>query len=1417
MTENQEEVVFPWQRFWSPRGREPDLSDGGFLIDPGSDLGKYQNGDLVQISALAEQACLVLLGEPGIGKSHAIDELEREYRQAGDQSDQPGVERINLAAFGDEGRLVDRIATASERARSGRDSGRLFLLLDGLDECPLPNVAAVLEECLADLPRDDLYVRITCRSFEWPATLERALRKLRGSDAVSVYGLAPLRRSDVAEACAQYGLDAEAFLTEVSAREVVALTIKPISLRFLLDAFRADGGKLPTSQVLLYQEGCRRLCVENNDRRKAAKVVGKLDVEERILVAGRIAAITLFCRRSSIARDRDAVGSPTEMLRFDVLYGMETVRNRRVHVDSAAVAEVLSTGLFTSQGSDSMQWAHQSYADFLAARYLTEHAVSTKKMLSLLTCDADPGGKVIPQLQEVAAWLASMDQGVRHELLQREPELLLRSDITAADPKDRAALVDALLELEAEGYSRSYDRSLILRYGKVAHSSLADQLRPYILRDSSAPSSVRGLAIDFARVCNLRELQEELLDLVLDHAQPVRVREDATRAVRDVADDHVIERLRPVALTQFGEDPEDSIKGNALYALWPKHISADELFTSLTPPKRPNLLGSYRWFLINDLVPRLPVIAIPRALTWLLGQLMADQLSYDHDRMITALLETAYEHLYEPGVLDLLVQVLLAGVTDPAGRHVFVQTNIPVGDLLGGDTSKRRAIVLRLISSLGRGTGYFLLDLMRHLLKNEDILWLLGEARSARDAQTCAVRAEVVRAFFDRSSVEHIDAIVESSVQNETLVGVFAQFIQPVDLASPEAASMREQYRELDELNQRRHESNPPLDPPPAQRIVARLDAFESGTLAAWWLLNMELTLEPNSLVYGNEGEPDLTKLYGWQHADEETMLRIVNVAAEYIVRASPQNEEWLGNPTTFHRPACAGFRALYLLQTHSPSSLEALPPEVWRKWAAIILAYPYATDDMERQRRLVTLCYRHAPQEIVDTAVALIGRECAASPHPLHFLELLAQCWDDRLGSQLLAYAQGAGLAAECMGDLLRHLLVHTVPGAAEWAESLVRQWRQDAPARAYALAAGKALLTHAGNLGWAAVWELLQSDREAGRELTLAVAHWFQMGQATVNLFYSLSEKQVVELFLWLSEEFPRGEDPIPNGFVGERYMVGQWRDAAVQALTQRGTPTAVAELQRLAIARTDLPWLKWRVVESGAQMRAQTWIPVSPEAVLKLATNPDSRLVSSGEQLLDVLIESLRRLQRELQMQETPAIVDLWNEMPGKLAKGETKKYRPKDENSLSDYVKRFLDRDLKQTGIIANREVEIRRPQGAGQGQRTDIHVDAIAQDQPDSPYRTITVVIEVKGCWHDERDTAMQTQLVDRYLLENHLEYGIYLVGRYYCDVWDHQDSRKEKAVKVPLGQAQQQFDDQATRLSHGHVHVRALVLNTALP
>jgi hypothetical protein len=149
-------------------------------------------------------------------------------------------------------------------------------------------------------------------------------------------------------------------------------------------------------------------------------------------------------------------------------------------------------------------------------------------------------------------------------------------------------------------------------------------------------------------------------------------------------------------------------------------------------------------------------------------------------------------------------------------------------------------------------------------------------------------------------------------------------------------------------------------------------------------------------------------------------------------------------------------------------------------------------------------------------------------------------------------------------------------------------------------------------------------------------------------------------------------------------------------------------------------------------------------------------------------------------------------------------------------LSDYVKRQLDEDLRERGIIVNREVEFRRGTGGNRGERTDILVDAIVPGRQRTDIDTISLVIETKGCWNRDLNHAMQTQLVERYLRESSCAYGLYLVGWFNCEQWDRQDRRKQRSPNISLDEARMQFDVQAQDLSHENLSIKAYVLNASL-
>ncbi len=651
-----------WRRYWA-RPEDEILIDDGLLVDPASS-GKLQlNRDAVSLTDLVGVPCGVLLGEPGVGKTTT---LQLELPPAAGHQESLSVD---LRPLGSELRLIQRVFHHDTVLQWKNGVGVLHLFLDGLDECRLRlgHIADILLDELGHLPRDRLRLRITCRTGEWPQYLEEGLRGLWGEDSVAVYELLPLTKENISQAAHAKDLDPERFLNEVRAKGVTAFAGRPVTLFFLLDQY-AQTGQLPSTKAELYHEGCRFLCQEVSQSRRAARATGSLDSEQRFSLACRVAAIAVFSGRPTIfvgLGPREL--APGEVSIGQVVGGLEPSPTGEIEVNEAHVREVLEqTALFNSRGDNRLGFAHHTYAEFLAAHYVTTRGLSGEQILSLITHPGDPTGKIVPQLHGVAAWLATMQPAVFDSIVASDPQVLLRSDIPTTQPQDRARLVGELLRLFDEGKLADSDMDLRENYRQLTHPDLAAQLEPY-LRDQNKGVVVRRVAIDIAEACTLEVLGDLLADLALDSSEQVHVRTQAAYAVRRITEPTARVRLRPLLASTEQEDPDDELKGCALHALWPTHLSAADLFTNLTPLRNPSLMGAYSSFLhgwtdSGKITDTLAVGDIPIALAWTERQPSSFHLDSALRDLMADVFVIALQAALSPDVLPALASAVLVRI-----------------------------------------------------------------------------------------------------------------------------------------------------------------------------------------------------------------------------------------------------------------------------------------------------------------------------------------------------------------------------------------------------------------------------------------------------------------------------------------------------------------------------------------------------------------------------------------------------------------------------------------------------------------------------------------------------------------------------------------------------------------------------------
>jgi predicted NACHT family NTPase len=375
-------------------------------VEPESEYGRYLAKDVRPFADIEATPCLILLGEPGIGKTRALEEI------AASESEHFQIIKEDLGEYSSDDRLFRHVFEREDILAWSSGTHTLSLILDSLDECRVVGISKVLSRQLGHMPIERLRLRLACRTAQWPITLEDDLRSAWGKENHGVYELAPLTKANVAEAAMKSELHADEFLSEIARVRAQPLAIRPVSLKLLLNQFHKKK-RLPKDERSLYIEGCRCLCEESPERQDAG-LPHVCDSGHRFAVAQRIAYLTIFSGKYAVWTGVQDGSMPEDDLPLSSLQGPDVFNGCDFEVAEEVLRDTLNTGLFTSRGVHRMGWAHQTYAEFLAAQYVLSH-LDEKQRRSLLLLTDTVGADVVPQLSEVAARVATSDSSLFEE------------------------------------------------------------------------------------------------------------------------------------------------------------------------------------------------------------------------------------------------------------------------------------------------------------------------------------------------------------------------------------------------------------------------------------------------------------------------------------------------------------------------------------------------------------------------------------------------------------------------------------------------------------------------------------------------------------------------------------------------------------------------------------------------------------------------------------------------------------------------------------------------------------------------------------------------------------------------------------------------------------------------------------------
>ena len=1393
--------IYPWKRFWCPRGGTINLNDGGFLSDPDSEYRLFSNPDLCSLNAFLPVPCLGLLGEPGIGKSQTLWQEQNAIKL---QVEQSGGKCfwLNLSAYSSEDRLQKKLFDCVEFQTWINGNYPLHLFLDSLDEALLriDTLSQLLIDELKGCPRERLFLRIACRAAVWPKSLEEGLESLWAKENIKILELAPLRRRDVVEAALANNLNEKTFLKEIEEKSAVPFAIKPVTLKFLIDNY-AQNKSLPATQQQIYETGCLHLCEEQSNSRRDTSLQGLLPAAKKLDIASCLAALTVFSNKSTIWSGSITSANDEDLI-LEKLIGDQLMPDNSVAtLTRNSLKEVLDTGLFVSRGLEKIGWAHKTYAEYLAARYIAK--IPLPQINSLLFISDDEDERIIPQLQETAAWLCSIIPELFAKVMQNDPETLLFSDVPTNPTQRKSIVRNWLLLLEGKKVSPpSFE--IKLRFRNLDHPDLATQLQS-VIEDSNKNYELRRFAIEVAEMCNANSLAELLLKIALNSKESLSVRIHAAYAIKRIGTNPDKLKLKPL-IKGTPEDARDDLKGCALRSLWPEQLSAAELFESLSLPKSSNYIGSYEMFLSHEIYQFIKPEDWHFALNWVESQTKIFETFHNEAFHVRELAEkilmSAWEHLHIEANMNAFVAVLKSRLK--GGLDFLRSTHeSKFNDKFKQNQSARKKVIEKLVSIIEKDEDLFWLSYSQ-ILCAEDMPWMIEEGLEAADPNKKRIWCKMIERscdWFSQNSQDQIRDIFNACQKDAIFAEVFSWFLQPVRRGSLEAIRMKESHDlHMETLEKIKKRDKSPLLPTEFLKIVAaRLDSFDKGDLASWWQLNCDMTVNLETRRYEGNFFVDFTALENWKLLDSYMQERLLKAAGAYIQKQKPNMEKRL-KEGVFFQSDIAGYRAFYLLKS-KPELFNLIPQATWKNWAPFIFLFPPHFAANQNQLSCLELAkeaYSHSPGAVVESVLVLMDNEnkknagCFAE-------EQVKFCWDDNFKKAILETLHNT-LNPKMVGSLLELLFDKDVQGAEVFARSLITDSiPQEGEAREKAFVAAIKLITRKPKTNWEGVWTLVEKDNDFGRELLEKVSHERRHDSTLIT---SLKESHIADLYIWLTKKYPYGEqENREGGIVSPRQSVIMWRDSILDYLINRGTKEACIELKRVMKIFPQYDWFENVLLRAQEAKRYKSWNPPEPEWVLTLIKDSKKRLISNESELLKLLISFLQEEEIHLQGENSP-VRFLWNNKS-------SKSYWPKDEIDLCNWITCRLKGNISDRGIVINREVEIRR------GEKTDILVTAVSsRGFEKNEFDEMRVVIEAKGCWHQELRTAMQTQLKDRYLKEFKCKYGLYLIGWFNCDQWDKDDSKKPPEMEI--ADARKFFNEQAEALSDGNAKIKAFVLNVAL-
>lgn len=1335
-------------------------------------------------------ASVILLGPPRFGKT-------TEFKFQCSQCQNGFILELRDVDFTD-GNLISSW-TDSEISRwnaflESDENGDFFI--DSLDEGgqETPQAAKKVIRWIRDLDqavRKRLRIHISCRELEWkrldqtkweelfpPVEKEDDGKKTTVPNYIKL-ALLRLEHSDIQSYMDTQAVDGKAF-NRMLPKAAENLTRWPQTLRMLVELYVKDGcfGNIDA----IYQQVVEKRIQESNEIRQSA---ARVPLDRRLRLAKELAAISILSGREVIA--------------LQDVEGVSQIDAGLVDEDLTALREVVVSELFERYSEGKARFEDHTLTGFLAVQWvLSAHAVDgvSNAMIEALLYADSQADEVVPKLRMFAGWLAILSPEIRGRLLERSPNILLSNDFPDVLSDD---IKLELWEWMKQKYGdREWFNSGV--YSDNAHklvcADVIDDVGNVLRHRKMYGRDLRLFTLEILTKGRIKNFDDLLISLILDNAEDLLMRKYTLSALAKISPEK-LPGIKPLLEYSTKDDSDLDLLGNALFHLFPEHLSINEVVRHLHHSMSSHHYGMYQLF-----VGKVAKESHPESRAIILESLAEKLDGYLKQKMTHQGTVLNWLHSYEAALHfdEFLLPQLEAWRDQPEKYdklerwvHLLAQANTyglvsnhrlkEISELLDENHGLRQQVGIIRIERLFdlKRDGFKPYDVHTHdrlyHAKAEDLeFWkqVLVEwsdqpsnklEAAWNEFYSCWKMAEYpVETFEWLESQAGMYPSIGSLYDRNCIVCKLQD--DHFDELRQDRKWERNQHKELNEFREAVLQNVADVQEG-NQRWLEHIVSFLQFDMNVECDIHQWLSEHAGQDVahafsiglkaYWSNSEPPSIESY----ADSSFLCRS-HVITKAVEEWLTEGEGWAVLPSEFRQRAIlAGLAGLW--GNEAPKwFFEVVNTE--REWATSFFKKVLVLEDASERNfiRLVHLFYGHSENQIIREVVLsfLLNHPDARIETIQQSLRLLCEkadefplndSWLDQLMNLAINHAES--------GDDERLLLILAA----------VFRFRQTD------------------------VWQMVDNYL-SGKDRVERFQRWLNAIE-DIHLRFRFEGKWPA----WVSEEsvaamlpdmfmaFPPSDDPGIDGYNnGKMYRedMGRLRNHGISTLAESGTDFSGKQLTALLKA----PYVPASMysfilnsIDEWKSRRAQNaWIPLKPEdvrGVLSQGLQP----VRSAEELFNLVCRVLEEIKHDVENGEEDIRSVFWNEDT------------PKIETEFQKLIARDFRKSIEvlKNKIVSGRELDVA-------GNRPDIFATCILPDN-----QRVRVFLEMKrqqfyekkkGCDASDVISSIRTQLIEKYLADAETKHGIYIVGWYGSECFGSYKTKLKKFNKGILPSSAAEFE-----------------------